>query len=319
MGEAMLGVVPWLAMDAVAWLIVAAFLAGGLLEGRDERLARRLSAAAWVGFAGFWLVLAPHFVLAKFSYIEGVLAVAAVPACLLAARRLLGGADRLLVLSRAVAAMGLVYLPFVASQPLNAAGIELTTRQVEWVINVLGRDPAVIGCDPNAPAAQCSGDYPVRNTFVFYDPSIDHRYTMTVLAACTGMGSISILVGLIAAADAPFRRKALAGVLVVPVVYVLNVIRLTFITLALGEQWFAGVHTGLVTQVFGVTDPRKASFLIADKVIAQSLTVIVLVLLVLGILRVLPEVVESVEAALFAVTGTDYDLAGALDLDPDAA
>jgi archaeosortase A (PGF-CTERM-specific) len=308
MAEAMLGVVPWPLLDAVAWLLVAAFLAGGLLERRDPSLARRVSAGAWAGFAAFWLVLAPHFVLAKFSYVEGGLAVAAVPACLLAARRLLDGHDSLLVLSRAVGAMGLVYLPFVSIEALNAFGIETTTRQVETIIQSFGRDPSVVGCDPAAD--RCAGDYRVRNTFVFYDPAINHRYTMTVIAACTGMGSISILVGLIAAARGSLRKKAIATALVVPVIYALNLVRLTFTTLAHGEQWFDGLATGAVTALFATTDPRKASFLIADKVLAQSLSVVARVRIVLGVLRVLPEVVETVEAALFAVTGTEYDLAG---------
>ena len=102
--------------DALAWVVVAVFLSGVVADwsGRRE-LARRLTVGAWVGFSVFWLLLIHQFALVHRSIIQTVLVVVAVPMCLYVAWTLLQGRDSLLVLSRAVALMGLIYLPFQTS------------------------------------------------------------------------------------------------------------------------------------------------------------------------------------------------------------
>ena len=99
---------PGLLSDALAWVVILTFAVGALSEDRNQRLARYATVAAWVGFAVFWLQLVPHFAFVHKSYVEGVLAVAAVPASLYTGYLLWNGRDSLYVLSRAVAAMGLV-------------------------------------------------------------------------------------------------------------------------------------------------------------------------------------------------------------------
>jgi archaeosortase A (PGF-CTERM-specific) len=132
--------------------------------------------------------------------------------------------------------------------------------------------------------------------------------------ACTGLGSIAIFAGLIAAVKAPIRRKLRALAIVVPIIYALNLLRTTFITIVFGKQymqWFVDE----VLLLFGATDPYMVSFFISDRIISQVLAVVVLVGITYLVVREVPELLTVVEDVLYLVTGDEYDLAAQLDLE----
>ena len=298
--------------DAFAWVVILTFAAGTLSVDRNDRLARSLTVAAWVGFAAFWLQLVPHFAFVHKSYIEGILSVAAVPASLYTGYLLWGGRDSLFVLSRSVAAMGLLYLPFETIPAVTLLGLSLpaprgvlmeaVAAQTGYLVNAFGYTPEVI-----------VGKQGYLNTFLFFDG--EHRLTVSVVLACTGLGSIAIFAGLIAAVKAPFRRKLRALAIVVPIIYALNLLRTTFITIVFGKQymqWFVDE----VLLLFGSTDPYMVSFFISDRIISQVLAVVVLVGITYVVVREVPELLTVVEDVLYLVTGDEYDLAAQLDLEP---
>jgi archaeosortase A (PGF-CTERM-specific) len=243
----------------------------------------------------FWLVMAPHSLFTKHSVIEGALAAIGLPACLYVGLQLYRGQESLLVISKAVGAMGLIYLPFLSTPALQQFLIETVTRQAEWVMALFGETPAVV-----------TGEQGYRSTFRYVRDG--HAYTMTVLLACTGIGTISIFGGLIAALDAPPRRKLAALAIVVPVVWGLNLIRVMFITLAHGKQWFAGLLEGPVMTLFAVSDPNKVSFIIADKILSQSMSIVALVVITLALVRVIPELMTVIEELLGLVLDEEVDL-----------
>jgi archaeosortase A (PGF-CTERM-specific) len=307
---------PGLASDALAWVVVLTFAAGAVLWPRRRDLARRVLVGAWGLFALFWLQLVPHFAFVQKSYVEGIGSVLAVPLCLYAGYVLYDGRDSLVALSRSVAWMGLLYLPFETIPSVTVAGttvpapravlIRLVTGQTYWLMELLGHEPTLV-----------TGDAGLLNTFKFVTPG-GHVILFTLILACTGLGSISIFVGLIAAVDAPFRRKLRALAVAVPIIYVLNLARTTFIGLAFGKQymqWFVDE----VLFLFGDTDPYMVSFYLSDRVISQSLAVLALVAVTYLVVRELPELLGIVEDALFLLTRTEYDLAAALDLPRPAA
>lgn len=295
---------PWLP-DLLAWVVIGLFLAGWLLEDRRKELARTVASVGWGAFGLFWLVLIPQFAFEMRSFIEGALSVLAVPACFYAGYLLYSGRDSLFVLSRAVGAMGIVYLPFESIYFLRQFLVETVTHQVEWVIYAMGYSPAVqIG--PN--------DF--RSAFLFTDPD-GGRYRTFIVLACTGIGSISIFGGLIAAVRAPLRRRLTALVAAVSIIWVLNVARNVFIAVAFGNQWFQW-WVGPITNLLGYDHPGLVSFFIADRVIAQSLSVVALVGITLLVVRIVPELLVVVEDALFVVTGNEYDLEGAFGERPAA-
>ncbi|WP_256544785.1 archaeosortase A [Halobellus inordinatus] len=306
---------PGLLSDALAWVVILTFAVGVLSEDRNQRLARYATVAAWVGFAVFWLQLVPHFAFVHKSYVEGVLAVAAVPASLYTGYLLWNGRDSLYVLSRAVAVMGLIYLPFETIPAFSLLGVavpaprgvlmETVAAQTGFLVNALGYHPEMI-----------VGEQGYLNTFLFFDGS--HRLTVAVVLACTGLGSIAIFAGLIAAVKAPLRRKLRAMAIAVPIIYALNLLRTTFITIAFGKQymqWFVDE----IMFLFGSSDPYMVSFFISDRIISQILAVVVLVGITYLVVRELPELLTVIEDILFMLTGDEYDLESELGLERSGA
>jgi archaeosortase A (PGF-CTERM-specific) len=303
---------PGLASDALAWLVVGLFAVGVIFAARErERLARGLAAGAWGLFGVFWLQLVPHFAFVHKSYIEGALSLAAVPACLYAGYLLYGGRESLFVLTRAVAVMGAIYLPFETVPAVTVAGtqvpapkrilIETVAAQTGALMNLLGYHPTLI-----------AGEQGFLNTYRFVQPD-GHLVQFSVVLACTGLGSIVIFAGIIAAVDAPVGRKLRALAVSVPVIYLLNLVRTTFIGVVFGKQYMQwAVDTVLL--LFGGSDPYMVSFYLSDRVVSQSLALVALIAITYLVVRQLPEVLVVIEDVLYMLTGEEYDLRETLDL-----
>jgi archaeosortase A (PGF-CTERM-specific) len=314
--ETVLGVLAWFTQwsDPLAWLVVATFAAGAILDWYDlhRRAARTVTVAAWVLFGVFWFTQIYHFAFVQKSIVEGIGTLIAVPGCLYVALLLRQGRDSLFVLSRAVAVMGVVFLPFEAILLLQEVLIETVTRQTEFLMGILGYQPEV------ALASTVNPEYePFRSTFVFY-PEPDYRITYTIIIACTGIGSMAIFVGLIAAVRAPLNRKLRALAVSIPVIYALNLVRNVFIGLSFGDmkmQLFPAV-TASVFSFDLATDPGLVSYYWADRILAQSGSVVALVVITWLVVRELPEVLIVIEDLLYMATGSEYDLRGALGVPP---
>ena len=290
--------------DVVAWVVVGFLLAAWAFERRAPDRARALAAAGLVGFALFWLLLVPRFALVMRSPIETVLSALAVPASLYAASLLWHGRERLLTLTRAVAIMGLIYLPFTTLHGLDRVAIEAVAEQTRWVITALGFHVTLVPGPVHG----------YRSALLFERNG--HQYVTHIVLACTGLGSMTIFAGLIAALDAPVRRKLAALAVSVGVIYVLNIARNVFIAVAFGEQWFQ-VLVGPVMTVTGYSKPGLVSYFIADRVLSQSLSVVALVAITWLVVQLVPELLALVEEALFVVTRTEYDLHAAFAVDGD--
>ena len=282
--------------DLLAWLSVGLFVAGVLVERRDQRIGRALTAGAWVTFGVFWGVLIPHFLLVEKSAIEGVASAAAVPASFYTAYLLWGGRDSLFVLSRAVAVMGVIYLPATTIGPVYEFLIEETTRQVAFGIELMGYSPEVT-----------TDEAGLRNTFLF--TTNGHTYETFIILACTGLGSIAMFAGIIAAVKAPLDRKLQAFAVSVPVIWVLNIVRNVWIAVAFGKQWLQ-VGVGPVSTLFGIAPDEAGlvSFYLADKVISQSASVVALLVITFFVVRRLPEVTTVLEDAVYVLTRRELDL-----------
>ena len=298
------------ASDPLAWVVVAVFLAAAVLEADDRPWARHVAVGAWVLFGVFWLTLIHHFAFVQKSLVEGVLTVVAVPACLSAGALLWRGRDSLFVLTRSVAVMGLIVLPFEAVPFLRRTLIETVTAQTELLINLLGYHPEVVAGTTIEGWGIPAKEYPYHSTFLFYSESGD-PLTLTIKLACTGLGSIAIFAGLIAAVDAPLSRKLRAFAVSVPVIYGLNLVRNVFIAVGFGTQQLH-VFPDLVMTLFAVESRVMVSYYVADRMIAQTLSVFVLVGITWLVVRQLPEVLTVVEDALYVLTRTEYDLEGAM-------
>lgn len=304
--------VPGPATDAFAWVVIALFAASALLEGRDREKARLVGAGAWVVAGAFWLLLFPHFAFVHKSYIEGVLTLVGGPASAYAGLLLFRGRDSLFVLSRAVAVMGVIYLPFETIPALTVAGttypapreflIETVAAQTGALIHLLGYDPTLVA----GPETGYTSAYQ-------FTTESGRALTFEIVLACTGLGSIAIFAGLIAAVRAPLRRKLRALAVAVPTIYVLNLLRTTFIGVVFGNQlmqWYVAE----VLFLFGATDPHLVSFFLSDRVISQLLAVVALLGITYVVVRELPELLTVIEDVLYIATNEEYDLREELDL-----
>jgi len=292
--------VPLAITDAVAWIVVAAFLAGWALESRG-RFGRAVGAGAWGVFGVFWLLLIPRFAFAMRSPIEGALAVLAVPACAYAGYLLWSGRDSLFTLTHAVAVMGVIYLPFETVPILRETAVEAVASQTHAVITWIGYDVTLT-----------EGPNGYQSGLVF--TSAGHTYATHIVLACTGLGSMTVFAGLIAALEAPLVRKLQAAAAAVGIIYVLNIVRNVFIAVAFGDQWFQ-VFVAEISALVGYTDPGLVSYFIADRVIAQSMSVVALVAIAFVVVRIVPELLDLLEEAVYVLTNTEIDLGEAFRVD----
>lgn len=283
--------------DVLAWIVIGTFLVGVLADwrGRDD-LAPRITGVAWWLFGVFWFLLIQHFAFVMRSIVETFLIIVAVPACVYVGYWVFKGRGELLTLSRAVALMGLIYLPFTTSAAAQGFLIETVAHQTAVGIQWIGYAEGVqLIQDP-------TGKTSLANTFWFPESNRASR----IVFACTGIGAMSVFGGLVAAVRAPLRRKLAALGIAIGIIWVLNIARNVFIAVANGYQWFDyAALEGPVMFAFGLTDPSRVSFFVADRIIAQGLAVFVLIGIGLLIARWLPELYEIIEELYALVTGQE--------------
>jgi archaeosortase A (PGF-CTERM-specific) len=301
--------------EPLVWIAIGLFALAAIAESaaryRGTEMHPRhpavlLGGIAWVLFGVFWIAKAPHFWFNVHSPIETLLSIIALPACLYTAYLLVGGRSSLLVLTRAVAFMGLIYLPVTLVDPVRIWLIELVATQTLWGMELFGYNPTVIQGNPAVHG-------PAANYFDF-EPITGDEYSTYIVLACTGIGSIAIFGGLIAAVAAPLRRKAVALVAATGIIWVLNIARNVFVGLAAPLGWFDYPVFHTITGWMAAGE--NTSFFVSHTLIAQTLSVVALLGITVIVLKLLPEITTALEEALFVLTGTEYDLADALDVQP---
>ncbi|WIV66863.1 archaeosortase A [Natrialbaceae archaeon AArc-T1-2] len=297
------------ATDALAWLAIGAFVLALALEWRDvPDLPRYVGAAAWLAFGVFWLTMVPYYYYDARSPLQTILALAALPLCAYTGYLLVGGRDSLFLLTKAVALMGIIYLPAETIPFVRQWLIETVAAQTHWGMELFGHSPGLN-----------EGANGYRSRFDFDpDETVTGRTTYIVMA-CTGIGSISIFGGLVAAVRAPLRRKLTAFVLAVGIIWILNLARNVFIGLASPWGWFQYEPLIYVVTTYMGEPASRTSFLVAHNFIAQSLSIVALVAITYLVVRIVPEVFEILEDVLFVLTGSEYDLEAALSGEPTRA
>jgi len=323
--------VDWLAAlngyaGTLAWVVLVAFLAGVVLERYDETWAERAYVGAWIVLSGYWLTYVHYFVFAQKSITEGVGVVIAIPLSIYVAYLIANGRRRLFVVSRAIAFAWLFFLPLSSLAFVRRPLIQTVTSHTDFVLGMLGDQYRLGDWYPYLPAglelpdgSTLSGQadlpekhFPYRNTFL-YSPG-GHPITYTIRLACTGIGSMAIFVGLIGAVRGSLRQKAKAMGVAIGVIYVLNIVRNVFIAHTLGNQRLH-IFPELIMSLFSASDPYLVSYYIGDRILAQFGSVFALIAITWLVLRWVPDVLSVVEEGLYVITGTEYDLRDALDIE----
>ncbi|MDR2944426.1 MAG: archaeosortase A [Methanosarcinales archaeon] len=220
---------------SLLWFSVA-LMAAAILLRKDNKIAEIISGAGWLIFGFYWVTLIPHYY-AKADYVNIALAVSLFLFCLVLAnftarafknetrRKYPKHADSVLLdnridvffsLTKMIAVVCIVYMPFYLFPPLNHLIIETVAAQTVDLLNFFGYGAVSADFDTIA----YKGIY------------------VSVVLACTAIESIAFFTGVILAIPGSSKSKGTAFLLTVPVIYLLNLARNAFIVAAYGGMWF---------------------------------------------------------------------------------
>lgn len=217
-----------------------------------------------------WLFLSIHWFQQPFSYIEiedyfnvFLVILAALVSLFIAYISFRAGnkaeGDVIIPLSRAASVAGLIYFLFADVEVLNTGIISLVTNQAIWIVKGFG--------------------YPVAQ--VAWNQLAVNGLAVEIILACTAIESIALFLGLISSATgASASRKLQAFMVSVPVIYALNLVRVSFTASAYGFAWF------------GTPDE---SFHISEHFITKAGSMVALLLISYVVLRMLPEVADTID------------------------
>ena len=165
-------------------------------------------------------------------------------------------------LSRAASIGGLIYFLFAEVELLNRWIISTVAGQGAWLIGMF--------------------DFPVTN--LAWNQLAVNGQVVEIILACTAIESIALFSGIISSATgATLERKVKAFMISVPVVYSLNIIRVSFTASAYGLSWF------------GTPDE---SFHISEHFITKAGSLMALMLISYYVLKLLPEVADMIDGVL---------------------
>ncbi|MDQ2051706.1 archaeosortase A [Natronolimnohabitans sp. A-GB9] len=282
----------------IAWAAIGLFLIAIGSEWQSQpTAARRIAAGGWLLFGTFWLTMVPYYYGEVRSPIQTVLALAAFPLSAYVSYLQLTGQASLSLLTRAVAVIGLIYLPAETIPFVRQWLIETTARQTHWGLEVFDYSPG-LNDGPNGYESRFNFDP---------DATVTGRTTYIVMA-CTGLGSMAIFGGLIAATTAPLKRKVVALIVAVGIIWFLNLTRNVFIVLASPWGWFQYEPLVYVFTTYLGEPASRTSYLVAHTYISQPLSVVALIGITYLVFRILPETASVLEELLYVLTGKEIEL-----------
>lgn len=258
-------------LDIMLWASLAMFVVGVLLP---KKYGYRLAAAGWVVFGMRWGLSTPEYYLAEHNLMYTVACALAIPVTLyLAYVMVKDERESLMVLTKSAAISGIFYFPFSYFPWLGGWLIGVTTDITLAVVNSLGQHATAYG-----------------------DVIMLNGLPVQIILACTAIQSMALFVGVVGCIKAPLDRKVKAFIVSVPVIYVLNVIRNTFVISAYGNQWLQIAPQAIVEWTGEAAS--YASFFWAHNVLAEAGSLIALVIISYAVITFLPETLDYIRDIL---------------------
>jgi archaeosortase A (PGF-CTERM-specific) len=243
-------------MNEIFVLASCIFFLAFLVPSRARRYCAILG---WTAIVLFLFAEVPYY-LSINNFLYPTLAVLAVPFLYITTKYLLAGDIAVEQLSKAAAVAFLIYAPF-AYTPLGDWLISVVFGQTVWLVNALGFE-----------AGLYAWNVVIRNGF-----------RVEIILACTGIQAIAIMLGVAFAVPTTTRQKVLSFLLVVPTIYILNIVRNTAVIIAYTEQWFP-----YYPEIAGNGEFGYESFFWAHNVAAELLALVLLVGIAYGLFRIIP-------------------------------
>ena len=251
-------------MTTTLWISLILLAVGSILpKAYNSRFV--IGGSGWVFLSIYWSMQLGRYI-ELIDYINIILVIAATAASLFIAHITFqaknnnkSGYEVFISLSRAASVGGLIYFLFAEVEFLNTWIISAVTEQGIWLIEKF--------------------DFPVTN--VAWNQLAVNGLVVEIILACTAIESIALFSGIISSATgATVTRKFQAFMFSVPVVYLLNIIRVSFTASAYGLSWF------------GTPDE---SFHISEHFITKAGSLLALLLISYMVLKTLPEVSDMID------------------------
>lgn len=175
-------------------------------------------------------------------------------------KRILDGSLKIPSSIKLITASGTVMLLVYTVEPFQDLLVEMSARDTVFFLDLLGFDPGLLKSN--------------ENVYIIF-PETSNELKIEIVTACTGVGTISIVIGLVATIkDFSIIQKVWITLLSISVIYLLNIIRTVFISLAYGHQ-LLHISPGLIEVLFA-EDGTRVSYYIADRLLSQSITLLIL-------------------------------------------
>ncbi len=273
-------------IDILLWMSLFLLIAGAFLP---RKYGCKIAAVGWVVFGARWLLALPELYSVEHNIMYSVACILAVPVTLYMALLLIRDErESLVVVTRAAAIGSIFYFPFANIPALSDGIIGVTANLTLAMVNALGQHAVLSGL----------------NDILLNGADIQ------IILACTAIQSMALFVGVVGCIKAPTARLAKAFLVSVPVIYVLNLVRNTFVTIASGDQWFQifpGIVTGWTGRPAGYT-----SFFWAHNVFAEIGSLIALFVIAYAVFGLLPELLLYIQdlASLVEIKNIKRNLRG---------
>jgi len=254
-------------MTVILWISLGLLVIASLLpKSINSRFI--FGGSGWVFLSIYWSMQLGRYI-ELIDYVNIILVIAATAASLFIAHITFqaknnnkSGYEVFISLSRAASVGGLIYFLFAEVEFLNTWIISAVTEQGIWLIEKF--------------------DFPVTN--VAWNQLAVNGLVVEIILACTAIESIALFSGIISSATgATVARKLQAFMISVPVVYLLNIIRVSFTASAYGLSWF------------GTPDE---SFHISEHFITKAGSLLALLLISYMVLKTLPEVSDMIDGVV---------------------
>ncbi len=193
------------------------------------------------------------------------IAVLSVPFLYITAKYLLRDDPRVIQISMIAAVAFLIYAPFGYIPP--ALG--------NWLIAVV--------TDQTSAALAAVGYPPV--SLQTWNLMERNGLQTEIILACTGIQSIAIMLGVAWGVQSTLKQKIAGFFIVVPTIYILNIVRNVFVIAAYTEQWFPPY---LPPEIAGNGEFGYESFFWAHNVMAELGALIFLVILAYALFMIVP-------------------------------
>jgi len=162
-------------------------------------------------------------------------------------------------LSTTAAVSTLIFVPFAVVPALRDGLITGVVNLAFSLITTLGHRPVMTAWDVMA----------------------ENGFYNQIILGCTGILAIAFMLGVVSGVQGTSaRQRGVAVLLIVPTLFILNLLRVSVVFIAVSDQWFTGFPDP--------TGTGSPDFFWAHNVIAEGLAVIFLLLFLAGLCRVLP-------------------------------